>query len=178
MAVYRTPPSKRPDDPVTFDEWNSYVRGNGEALDGRIAALGVWQAYTPTWDQVTTSPTLGNGTLDGRYVQVGNTVTAQAQLVLGSTSTVGTGLHIISLPVAARTGTGASPWGTAFIEDQSAGAQYIALVGRHTGGTDMNFRVVRLTAASNNDVELAHETHPFTWASGDRILAQLTYEAA
>jgi hypothetical protein len=62
------------------------------------AAGGTWADYTPAWTSTGTQPALGNGTLTGRFAQVGKTVFVILRWVLGSTSTQGTGTWAWSLP--------------------------------------------------------------------------------
>lgn len=66
---------------------------------GRTASLGDWTTYTPTWTGVGSNPSLGNGTLTGRYAQVGHTVWFHVALTIGSTTTLGTGAWDFSTPV-------------------------------------------------------------------------------
>jgi hypothetical protein len=46
-----------------------------------------WTAYTPTWTSDSGSPSIGNGTLVGRYKQLGKTVFFNLKLTYGSTTT-------------------------------------------------------------------------------------------
>jgi hypothetical protein len=66
--------------------------------------------YTPTWTGQTTNPTLGNGTVTGSYLLFGRVMDVFVQLVIGSTTTLGTGQWLFSLPIplsgTATTGTG------------------------------------------------------------------------
>jgi hypothetical protein len=59
------------------------------------------------WTATTTNPTIGNGTLTGRYIQLGKLVIYRIYLVGGTTTTLGTGpAYFITLPVAS---TGTAP---------------------------------------------------------------------
>lgn len=70
-----------------------------------MAAIGALNSprstYTPTWRATTTPPVLNNGVLVGRYTQVGKFVVFEAQLTIGSTSTVGAGAYSLDIPVPA-----------------------------------------------------------------------------
>lgn len=55
--------------------------------------------YTPIWSSDTTQPTIGNGTRSGLFQVVGDIVFARATLTPGSTSTFGTGIYALGLPV-------------------------------------------------------------------------------
>jgi hypothetical protein len=57
-----------------------------------------WRSFTPIWTSSGTAPVLGNGTLTGRWRQVGDSAQVEIVLTLGSTSTIGTGLYTLSLP--------------------------------------------------------------------------------
>ncbi len=65
---------------------------------------GAWTAYTPEWHASIDEPTIGNGSVQGRYFKVGRTVDVVASVIFGSTTTGGTGYYSISLPFAPRTG--------------------------------------------------------------------------
>jgi hypothetical protein len=66
-----------------------------------------WQSYTPVWGSSGTAPNIGNGTLSGRYLLQGKTCTALFEMMLGTTSSLGTGTWNWTLPF-----TAASPAGT------------------------------------------------------------------
>lgn len=59
---------------------------------------GAWTGYTPTLTAATTNPTVGNGSIIGRYKQYGKVVFFAVEFVFGSTSTAGSGAWAISLP--------------------------------------------------------------------------------
>jgi hypothetical protein len=70
--------------------------------DGRHT-LGEWQTFDVRW--LTTSPaalpSIGNGRLTGRYTRIGNTVHLRIDLVIGSTTSVGSGAWLFTLPAPA-----------------------------------------------------------------------------
>ncbi|MFJ3704869.1 MULTISPECIES: hypothetical protein [Streptomyces] len=82
---------------------------NTEIRDQFNSFFGAWASYTPTWTASTTNPTLGNGTLVGRYLKVGRTVTLTAQLTIGSTTTLGSGNQALGLPAMTASISGGSP---------------------------------------------------------------------
>src|SRR4051812_10042371 len=61
-----------------------------------------WDTYTPTWTSSGTTPAIGNGTLNGKWIRLGRTVTYRIQLTVGSTTTFGTGNYIWAIPTAAH----------------------------------------------------------------------------
>ena len=71
-------------------------------IDG---AFGAWQSYTPLWTVLSggTVPTLGNGTIVGRYVVSSGACLFHIDLMFGSTTAYGAGFYTLSLPVPAAT---------------------------------------------------------------------------
>ena len=59
-------------------------------------------SYTPAWSSSGTPPSLGNGTILGRYHIHGKLCTVFIHLVPGDTTTFGTGNYNFSLPYTAR----------------------------------------------------------------------------
>lgn len=68
-----------------------------------VGTFGAWKTYTPVWAG-TSNPSLGNGSIEGRYSQNGKTVDFSIVLTVGSTTTRGSGNWTFSLPVNARDG--------------------------------------------------------------------------
>ena len=145
---------------------NAQIRDNFKAIGDP------WTAYTPTWTASTTNPNLGNGAITGGYMQAGQFTNFWAKIVMGSTTTYGTGQWFLSLPVLASTSgfLRASFTGIAF--DASASARYTIQTGTNAGAlfcapTTAGGALRAVTAAA-----------PFTWASGDDLYLAGTYEAA
>lgn len=97
---------------LTASAANCTVQGNttvgAEVLDssGGLSnnVRSVAASFTPTWTASTTNPTLGNGTLTGRYTKNAKQVDATVELVVGSTTNGGSGTYSFALPFAAATG--------------------------------------------------------------------------
>lgn len=133
--------------------------------------LDAWTAFTPSW----TNFTIGNGTTNGYYCQVGKKVTVQVSLILGSTSSMSNYFYF-TLPVTAKAFTGTLlPIGTAILRDTGA-AFYFGTVCQ--SGTTLG-KIYPINAASTylllNDPAT---TVPFTWANTDEVVLTCTYEAA
>lgn len=65
--------------------------------------LDAWRlAYTPALTSGGTPPSLGNGTITGSYSRSGATTTIVGELVIGSTTSLGTGILSVSLPAAMK----------------------------------------------------------------------------
>ncbi|WP_060952388.1 hypothetical protein [Streptomyces hygroscopicus] len=71
---------------------------NQEIRDQFSSMFAAWTTYTPTWTAANTNPSLGNGTLIGRYLKVGLTCTAHINLTMGSSTTYGSGNYSWALP--------------------------------------------------------------------------------
>ena len=137
---------------------------------------GVWQAFTPTWSAATTNPSIGNGTLAGRYVQIGKTCVLVIALTAGSTTTFGSGNWSFSLPKTAKNTSGIIFYGVAHIRKSgTANYERIAQISPVISTT-----VIKLfndpTQGSNSSNISA--TVPFTWGDGDSLGFQITYEIA
>lgn len=102
MGLNSTPRTWVPGEVTTAAQLNAEIR---DALAGLQAP---WDTYTPTWTAATTAPSLGNGSLAGRYRQVGKTVDVLIRLVIGSTTGLGLGNWNFTLPVAAKGGIGST----------------------------------------------------------------------
>jgi hypothetical protein len=140
--------------------------------DGLIWA-GAYTAYTPVWTSTGTAPALGNGTLTGRFIQMGKTVFGRILLTAGSSTTFGTGLWFFSVPVNAHATYDliVGHYGIATAYDTSASGIYQGF-----------FRANSATVASIDSTAVPitnfGNTVPFAWATGDRLGIQFTYEAA
>jgi len=130
------------------------------------------QTYAPEWTSTGTQPSLGNGTLDGYYIQIGDFVWFGLTFILGSTSTKGTGSWLFSLPVEYANnqpnppaqGTG-NDVGTAIyaINSRVFGAGPPSRISLSTGGT------------TQSDVT---GTAPFSWTTSDTLSLTGHYMAA
>lgn len=139
-----------------------------EQIRDNFKAIGdAWQAYTPALNNWT----LGNGTLTGYYMQAGKLVWGKVFYTVGSTDTK-SGNLVISLPVTkvADDSTFTSMQGTAVLFDTSGAARAVYFT-VHNSTTAMRF----VSAASATP---AAASTPWTWATGDKLNATFTYEAA
>jgi hypothetical protein len=127
---------------------------------------GVWQSWSPTLEGGWLN---GNGTWDAKYVQIGKTVHAYGKFTVGSTTTKGTDMRI-SIPVTAANSLQVFP------AYSVVGATQYSLSIRLESTTQLRVithdvvsyvRSVQITAAV-----------PATWATGNILAFQITYEAA
>lgn len=143
---------------------------NGQVWSADIAnSIGAaWETYTPTWTSNATNPVLGNGTLTGTYCRINKLVITSFKLLMGSTTTYGTGVYRISLPIAARDAD--QTFGTVIGYDASTGLFYSLLVSSTTSTQ------VYLSYGTAGGVFAA--TVPITWAASDQVKGTFIYEAA
>lgn len=128
---------------------------------------GAWTSWTPTWANLT----IGNATVNCKYMQIGKTVKFRVDVTLGNTSSVSTA-PTFTLPVTSVTSPSAFMvigWG-AYV--QGSGAKDAMCRWTTTTTSTLSWWDV------NNDLGNVTSTTPFTWASGDRIYLQGFYEAA
>lgn len=159
----------------------------------RMASISpTWEDWTPVWSTSTgaATPSFGNATILARYAQCAEIVYFRMEITFGSTTNFGGGGGSdnwrFSLPVTAA--------GTQLIAGGPGEAQDAA-----TGGTPSSNRVPlrpRLTSTTHLELEttggatgyagaysatptgLIDAVTPFTWANGDSIRVNGSYEAA
>jgi hypothetical protein len=129
----------------------------------------VWSSYSPAWTATTTNPTLGNGTLTGAYMEMGQTVQVRIVLTVGSTTSVGSGVYSFSLPFGGKLNGLMS----AMFSDASAGAALTPGVCRivNTTSTGDNMRV----SMAGQTLPLG-ATVPVVPATGDVAIISGSYE--
>ncbi|MFB7219333.1 hypothetical protein [Streptomyces sp. NPDC056227] len=145
---------------------------NQEIRDQFNSMFGAWTSYTPTWTAATTNPTIGNGTLTGRYIKVGRTVTVSLLLIPGSTTTYGSGVYLFGLPFPAASDV-VSCLGAARI---SGGATWIGhmLVGSSATSANLTFSN---TTADTRGANMS-DSKPETLAATAQVRATVTYQTA
>jgi hypothetical protein len=128
-----------------------------------------WTSFTPTLSGVT----LGNGTTNAKYKQIGKTVFGHVAFKLGSTSSI-TGTIKTTFPVAPATiFTGGVDYTGMFLDDSFGyylafpvlESPLISFFACTAGGTYVSY-----TNTSS--------TVPFTWTTNDVFYVTFTYEAA
>ena len=142
-----------------------------ERLQVKEQPVGAWQSYTVSWTAATTNPSIGNGTLTGRYVQIGKTVICSISLTMGSTTTYGSGIWRFSLPKSVA----------------SSSVRYIGQWRAYDTSTDASYSGVTSLSSGDSDIIIFSRDHgsstlsdviPFTWASGDELFMTIVYETA
>lgn len=135
-----------------------------------VAENDAWTSWTPTL----TNATLGNGTLTAAFQRIGRTIHYRLAFVLGSTSAVASG-PTFTLPVTSITYETFAPIGV--LSAQDAGVNdWLGVVAWLTTTTG-RFRVVDTSGSASRVMDVT-STVPLTWATGDKLVAAGTYEAA
>lgn len=169
------PSSNAPSSPYTGQAYHNgtdLLVWSGSAWDTYVKTPGTWASFTPTWTGSGSNPSLGNGTLVGRYSKIGRLVTVHINLIPGSTTTYGSGNYNWALPFAAA----------------NNGCSYI--LSAHLLGTDrwMGQMVISPAAATtsaffnlsttNSRIDFMTPTRPETFANGSQLRITGTYESA
>ena len=139
-------------------------------------AITAWSTYTPTWYTTGTAASIGNGTLTGRYQNIGRTIVGEIRLVFGSTSVRGTGTYRFSLPTPGIA-ENYQPIGQVVVRDEGPGSTFFGTILFNGGLTD---RIeLWLHSQAGTIVEglpMTHDT-PMLISTNDKILIYFQYEA-
>ena len=135
-----------------------------------LNGIGESTAYTPTFTNIT----VGNGTLDFKYVQIQKLVFVKGTLTFGSTTSI-SGNPNMTLPVTSATYPGLTPLGMTRIFDSGAAAYYGLM--QYVSTTDVGIRLFGTSGTLIAGTAM-NATTPFTWTTNDEINLQFVYEAA
>jgi hypothetical protein len=177
---------------LTTDTVSEFTAANGVNIDGLLVKDGLlpagniqplnlvagtgstWveQSYTPTFTNIT----IGNGTVTGKFIQIGKTVHFWAKFVFGSTSAI-TASPYVSLPVNASANYDFShALATIIILDLSASRYYNGVA---TWDTNARASINHVRSDGNYTfLEASSSAAPMTWATGDILGVHGSYQAA
>lgn len=130
-----------------------------------------WTSYgSIAWSSSGTQPALGNGTLVGRYRRTTDSdlVIYEFRLVMGSTTTFGTGTYFISVPVTPSATATTNCVGVCYLLDSGTLDKAAVLK------FEDNTKVTPVTATAG----VVTPTVPHTWAVNDQIRGVILYEPA
>jgi hypothetical protein len=129
--------------------------------------------YTPTWTGSLTNPAIGNGTLSGEYVRIGDMCTVNIYCLMGSTTTFGTGSWRWDLPFTPTTST--KSVGNCLLFEQ--GVAFYTGVCEAVSGTDYVSCFVGIDTAggTGNPGNYVANNIPFVFANGDYVRIGITY---
>ncbi|MEU7096049.1 hypothetical protein [Kitasatospora aureofaciens] len=172
-ALSTANPSPASGDLCYRTDLNAYLTYDGTAWQ-QIGPLGAWTTYVPTWTAATTNPSLGNGTITSRWCRVGRLIHWMGQLQAGSTTTGGSGVWFISIPVAAAS-NGIQMIGTADYVN-SGDNEYLGAVEIQSGLTTVAF-IVKTSQSSQSTFPVS-ATVPVTLSANTKLVWNISYEAA
>lgn len=163
-------------DDITFAAGEVVTEATMDKIPANFAMLSpagdpaVSTAYSTTWEGASSNPAIGNGSISSTYRRVGGLVCFFVRVTAGSTTTFGSGLLSLTLPVTpAQDGLMFSGG----IFDSSGGALYL-LEGRNTGTT---VNLYHVSASTSGLAVQTTATAPVTLASGDTIELSGVYMA-
>lgn len=137
------------------------IAASGETTGLKWRAGG-WTSFTPTLTAVTTNPTIGDGTLTGRYRKLDDkTVALRISWFFGSTSNAGSGNYTFALP-GGMTAQGAQSL-AGFLLDTSTRIFNV------TGYLNAGATGILIVSDTNNPGWVSHNA-PMTWATGDHLV--------
>lgn len=141
-------------------------------------AIAAWSSYAPTLFGSVTNPTIGNGTISGRYAYVGATVFGEIRIQAGTTGfNRGSGTYSISLP-AAGIFENYQPVGQVVMRDEGPGITYFGTaIFNSNNGNRVELFIHSQSATFVEGAAVTADT-PFLFSSNDKILIQFTYESA
>lgn len=152
----------------------SHTPGEGSTATISIEST-AWTSYTPTITADGGGFALNNGTLTGRYKQVGKTVFFKLKFIFGSTTAAGTGHWNFSLPVTAYDAN--FTFSAAILDSGIAWYGGIGN-GNYTGSTSSFAVIIPGTSAAVTTWASVGNGGPFIWGSEDNITITGSYEAA
>jgi hypothetical protein len=142
---------------------NSWLQGIYDSIEDTWA----WDTYSPTWTGTGSNPAIGNGTLTGRYFQIGKLYVVEIILTPGSTTTYGTGDWRLTVPTAAA--AGAPMLGVADASDAGTA---------NHGGFTRQISTTTFAVIESATADVWGQTQPFTWVNGDSARFLVVYRAA
>jgi hypothetical protein len=136
--------------------------------------LTAWTSYTPTWTSDSGTPSIGDGSITGRYKQIGKTVFFNLKLTYGTTTTGGSGAWMFTLPV-----TSYDPNYQFAVSILNSGlAWYGAIANGNYKGSTSHFSIIHQNDTQTTVWGGVSSTAPFTFESQDTLTVSGSYEAA
>jgi hypothetical protein len=136
-----------------------------------------WTTYTPILYGSTTNPTIGNGSITGRYSYIGATIMGEIRIIGGTSGfNRGLGTYTVSLPTAGIV-ENYQPVGQVVMRDEGPGITYF---GTAIFNNNVNNRIelyMHSQSATFDEGSAVTESSPFLFSANDKILIQFTYEA-
>ena len=140
-------------------------------------AISPWTAYTPVLYGSTTNPTIGNGSITGRYVNIGATIIGEIRIIAGTAGfNRGAGTYSVSLPTAGVI-ENFQPVGQVVMRDEGPGITYFGTAIFNNNNTGRVELFMHSQVAEYDEGIAVTASTPFLFSSNDKILIQITYES-
>lgn len=176
------------EDYLTTADLAAYLSANGYVTTSYLTSSGyltqagldarAWNNYSANWGASDANPSLGNGTLQGRYITIGKMCTVHIGLNIGSSTGKGGGEWSFTVPFTPAgiiSGGLAYASGSAMLNNSVSGVQHPGTPYlRDIGGV----KRVRIATSSGTTVADVSPTVPFNWSINDDLDIVLTYEMA
>lgn len=134
----------------------------------RTVNAGEWQSFSPTWTGSGSNPAIENGAITGSYTLIGKTCFFQINVVMGSTTTYGTGTWSFSLPIAEQAVNDVVTGGNVVLAYDSSVTTHFPGFIRLSGS--------QKCAAMTTAGVVFTSAVPFTWATSDQLGISGSYE--
>jgi hypothetical protein len=135
--------------------------------------LTAWTAYNPTWTSDSGTPSINNGSLVGRYKQIGKTVFFNLKLTYGSTTTGGAGAWMFGLPVTAYDANYQFP-----VSILNSGlAWYGAIANGNYKNSTSHFSIIHQNDTATTVWGAVTTGAPFTFGASDTLTVSGSYES-
>lgn len=122
--------------------------------------------FATTWTGTITNPSVGDANVSATYSMASSRVTANITITIGSTTTLGSGTWVFTLPIQSSPVPGAYNIGTARLK---CGGSYYCAAALNVPGTSS----VQLYV--NDSVNACGPTVPAAWGVGDSLELQIDY---
>lgn len=149
--------------PLDPSQLSTYLGRELRALAGELNSYAT-KRILPVWTGATTNPVLGNGSLQMRYRLQRDVCELWLRLVVGSTTTFGTGAWQFEIPAPAKD---FKQYGEAFLLDSGTN--------RFAGACEADTAATILRVYAHGFLNPVANTVPFTWAVGDELNAHIRY---
>jgi hypothetical protein len=134
-----------------------------------------WTTYTPIWYSTGTQPTIGDGSITGRYAVLGATIVGELRLVFGATTTRGTGTYRFSLPVPG-VAENFQPMGQVVLRDEGPGITYFGTAMFNNSQDDRMELWLHSQTATFDEGQPIDAVTPVIFGTNDKILVHFQYE--
>ena len=140
-------------------------------------AITPWTTYTPTLFGSTTNPNIGNGSITGRYMNVGATIFGEIRILAGTSGfSRGLGSYSVSLP-AAGIFENYQPVGQVVMRDEGPGITYFGTAIFNNNNANRVELFIHSQVAQFDEGFAVTESSPFLFSANDKILIQFAYES-